>query len=329
MMIKAWQIAFTAALVGLPAQQMWGHPTTLGIEGTRFTVNGNPRFLLGFSYYGGLGAPEEFVTLDLDEMQSRGFNWLRVWATWAGSGADVSAVDMQGHARQPYLDRLAWLVAECDRRGMILDVTLTRGKGAGSVADIAAHREAVRTIVGALRGHANWYLDLANERDVRDARFVSVSELRELRELAASLDPKLLVTASFGGQDLNESHVREGLIDAELDFLCPHRSRHGGMATRRVRLREAASDMGVVVLSGYLRVQRAFAVTGAAPFIDSADACSRTRRWQRFRVRRNVSGCSCVRSCVRANCQLSHASRQIRPGEPGIQGRGIPRRHSR
>lgn len=239
-MIKAWQIAFTAALVGLPAQQMWGHPTTLGIEGTRFTVNGNPRFLLGFSYYGGLGAPEEFVTLDLDEMQSRGFNWLRVWATWAGSGADVSAVDMQGHARQPYLDRLAWLVAECDRRGMILDVTLTRGKGAGSVADIAAHREAVRTIVGALRGHANWYLDLANERDVRDARFVSVSELRELRELAASLDPKLLVTASFGGQDLNESHVREGLIDAELDFLCPHRPRHDGSpeqtesATRQV-----------------------------------------------------------------------------------------------
>ncbi len=224
-MINAWQIAFTAALMGLPAQQMWGPPTTLGIEETRFTINGNPRFLLGFSYYAGLGASEESVTLDLDDMQARGFNWLRVWATWAGSGADVSAVDIHGHARQPYLDRLAWLVAGCARRGMIVDVTLTRGKGAGSVADLAAHREAVRTIIGALRGHANWYLDLANERDVRDARFVSVSELRKLRELAASLDPKLPVTASFGGHDPNEAHVRDALIEAKLDFLCPHRPR--------------------------------------------------------------------------------------------------------
>ncbi|NSW56594.1 MAG: hypothetical protein HPY44_11300 [Armatimonadetes bacterium] len=225
-MINARQIAITATLMGLPTLGMPGPPTMLGIEGTQFTINGSPRFLLGFSYYGGLGASEEFVTLDLDDMQARGFNWLRVWATWAGSGADVSAVDSHGHARQPYLNRLAWLVGECDRRGMIVDVTLTRGKGAGSVADLPAHREAVRTIIGALQGHANWYLDLANERDVRDARYVSVSELRELRQLAAELAPKLLVTASFGGHDLDEASVREALFDAKLDFLCPHRPRH-------------------------------------------------------------------------------------------------------
>ena len=31
--------------------------TVLGIDGTRFTLNGKPTFLLGISYYGALGAP--------------------------------------------------------------------------------------------------------------------------------------------------------------------------------------------------------------------------------------------------------------------------------
>ena len=35
--------------------------TVLGIQGRRFVLNGEPTFLLGTSYYGGLGAPEEFV----------------------------------------------------------------------------------------------------------------------------------------------------------------------------------------------------------------------------------------------------------------------------
>jgi len=34
-------------------------PTVLGVEGSRFTLNGRAEFLLGISYYGGLGAREE------------------------------------------------------------------------------------------------------------------------------------------------------------------------------------------------------------------------------------------------------------------------------
>ena len=40
---------------------------TPGVEGTRFTLGGHPTFLLGISYYGGLGAPERFVERDLDD----------------------------------------------------------------------------------------------------------------------------------------------------------------------------------------------------------------------------------------------------------------------
>jgi hypothetical protein len=199
--------------------------TTLGIEGTRFTVNGRPTFLLGASYYAGLGASDETLRRDLGDLTRLGFNWVRVWATWASFGRDVSAVDARGEAREPYLGRLVALVAECDRRGLVVDVTLTRGAGPGRIPDLAAHRRAVRVIVTALKPHRNWYLDLANERDVRDARFVPVDQLKTLREDVRRLDPARLVTASFGGHDLDESDLRDALVTAGLDFLAPHRPR--------------------------------------------------------------------------------------------------------
>jgi hypothetical protein len=199
--------------------------TALGVDGTRFTLNGRPTFLLGISYYAGLGATDDTRRRDLDDLTRFGFNWVRVWATWESFGLDVSAVDVQGRARQPYLERLKALVAESDGLGVVVDVTLTRGAGAGHIADFAAHRRAVETIVIALKANQNWYLDLANERDVRDARFVGVEELKTLREDVRRLDPGRLVTASTGGHDLTEADVRDALLVARLDFLAPHRPR--------------------------------------------------------------------------------------------------------
>jgi hypothetical protein len=205
--------------------------TVLSVNGTRFTLNGEPTFLLGISYYGGLGAPRDFAQRDLDDLQRYGFNWLRVWATWASLDNDVSAVDAQGRAREPFLSRLKWLVAECDRRGLVVDVTLTRGKGSaaaggtGQLPDFQSHQRAVETLADALKPHRNWYLDLANERDVRDDRYVSAEELKQLRDRVREIDPQRLVTASFGGHDLTAEDVRESLLTIGIDFLCPHRPR--------------------------------------------------------------------------------------------------------
>src|SRR5262249_3801680 len=156
-----------------------------------------------------------------------GFNWLRVWATWSAFDRDVSAVDAEGRPREPFLGRLKSLVAESDRRGLVVDVTLTRGSRAkgGAIPDLDAHPRAVETLVGALKAHRNWYLDLANERDVRDARHVPAEELRALREQVRALDPKRLVTVSFGGHDLDEADLREAVLTIGLDFVAPHRPR--------------------------------------------------------------------------------------------------------
>jgi len=199
--------------------------TVLAVQDTRFTLNGKPTFLLGISYYGALGAPEDFIRLDLDDLQRHGFNWLRVWATWGPFDHDISVVDAQGRPREPFVGRLKWLVAECDHRGLVVDVTLTRGKGSGCLPDLERHQRAVETVVNVLKEHHNWYMDLANERDVRDDRYVPIDEIRSLRELVRRLDPSRLVTASFGGHDLSEEDIREALLTAGLDFLCPHRPR--------------------------------------------------------------------------------------------------------
>jgi hypothetical protein len=74
-----------------------GPVTRVGTDGTRFAVNGKPVFLFGVSYYGALGAPDETIRRDLADLKKHGFNWVRVWATWAAFDEDVSAVD--GEAR--------------------------------------------------------------------------------------------------------------------------------------------------------------------------------------------------------------------------------------
>jgi len=200
--------------------------TELGIKGTQFTLNGTPTFLYGISYYGALGAPEAFIRQDLADIKKYAFNWIRVWATWDAFGHDVSVVNSDGNAREPFLTKLKWLVAECDREGLVVDVTLARGngaKGSSRLNTLDAHRRTVETLTTALRPYRNWYLDLANERDVRDQRFVSFEELKQLRDSVKRLDARRLVTAS--GVPTSRDDLRRYLQTAQLDFVCPHLSR--------------------------------------------------------------------------------------------------------
>jgi hypothetical protein len=249
-------------------QESQNRPETkvlLGIEENRFTLNGKPTFLVGISYYAGLGASEEFVQRDLDDLQRYGFNWIRVWATWDSFGENVSALDAEGKGRDLYLKRLQLLVAECDRRDMVIDVTLARSRRSNNsdssvhLPDLKSHRQAVRTIIAALKPYRNWYLDLANERDVGDARFVPLDELKQLRQLARELEPTLPVTASFGGHDLSESDIRDALQSADSDFLAIHRPRHAeSPGQTEVRTREVLAKLSELKLTVPIHHQEPF-----------------------------------------------------------------------
>ncbi len=223
--------------------------TELGVEGTRFTVNGQPTFLLGMSYYGALGASREFIQQDLDDMQESGFNWIRVWATWAAFDSNVSTVDEQGNLRQPFFDHLKWLLAECDRRGMMVDVTLSSGESvirAGGPATLEAHRRAAVALTTELKPFRNWYLDVANENNAfridkksgkisfrfgrgKTTKTIPFKDLRQLISAVKNVDSARLVTVSFGGGDeFTEEGLREYMKEVRVDFLTPHRRRRRG-----------------------------------------------------------------------------------------------------
>jgi len=206
--------------------------TRLKIDGSRFTINGKPTFLHGISYYGALGASQQFMLRDLDDMQRCGINWIRVWATWSAFDNDVSAVDNEGRVRESHMDKLKWLVAECDRRGMIVDVTLTRGEGRLGNAHVSAldkHARALQTLTTELRAWRNWYLDMANEHNIRSrtvsTKYVSMEDARTLRDSVKKVDERRLVTISFV-RDISKEDIRRYVFDVKVDFLSPHRPRN-------------------------------------------------------------------------------------------------------
>lgn len=221
-------ISVTSILLLFAVASSAAQGVELGLKQDQFTIDGKPVFLLGCSYYSGLGASEKTVHTDLDELHRRGFNWIRVFADWTAYNKDLSAVDVAtGAPRQPYLERLMHLCDECDRRGMIVDVTLARGTGANHepcLRTLPIHRQAVETLVVALKSRRNWYLDLSNEQNIRDVRYTSIAELANLRDAAKKLDPHLLITASHGG-DASKEEIRAYLQKDHLDLVSIHRER--------------------------------------------------------------------------------------------------------
>lgn len=220
--------------------------TTLGVtsDGRSFTIDGKPTFLLGISYYSGASVGDaRAMRQDLNEIRAAGFNWIRVWATWNGYGLDASAVRGDGSIREPYMRRLRSLVAECDRRGMIVDVTLHRGDAPGNHAD---HLKCVRTVALQLRRYRNVYIDVANERDVRDSRYVKMEEVGELISAIKAVDPTRLCTASGvpGSKEDLASYLNEG----HCSFIAPHLARRADAPAQteaRVRqLRQWMDEIG-------------------------------------------------------------------------------------
>jgi hypothetical protein len=201
----------------------------LGIDGTAFTLNGKKTFLLGASYYGALGAPDDFIARDLDDLKALGFNWIRVWAVWDTFENNVSAVDTAGNAREPYLSKLKAVVGTAEKRGMVVDVTLARMP---CLPDQEAHLRAAETLAKVLQGCRNVYFDLANERDQNypGGGFVSYPELRALRDRVKAADPDRLVTAS--GDPTDRVDLSRYLADAGLDFVSPHLARDVGTEQR-------------------------------------------------------------------------------------------------
>lgn len=197
----------------------------LEISGTHFTLDGEPTFLLGASYYGALGIEDrDTLRADLDDLKAHGFNWIRVWATWNAFDDNLCAVAPDGTPREPYMGRLKRLCRMAGRRGMVVDVTVTRQKTDEFPSNMSEHRAVIKTLADHLKPFRNVYIDVGNERNVGDARHVPMNEVAELIALVKRLDPSRLCTASQGG-DIGEEETVAYIDAGKVDFICPHRPR--------------------------------------------------------------------------------------------------------
>ena len=207
-------------------------------------LDGKAAFLQGASYYGALGIEDpSYIEQDLADLGKLGFNWIRVWATWDFDEHDVSAVAPDGSIRQPYMERLEHLCEAAGQRGMILDVTVTRGKGPRFPSTLQEHKAVITTLAERLTRFRNVYFDVGNERNVRDPRHVPMEEVGELIDAVKRIDPQRLCTASQGG-DISAEGVVAYIGAGKVDFLCPHRPRDAESPGRTAgRTREYLESM--------------------------------------------------------------------------------------
>ncbi len=210
------------------------YAVTLGItaDGKYFTIDGNPTYLLGVSYYGAqtISTPS-WVTQDLDDMVARGFNWIRVWSTWDASdtgAGDCSALTSAGVVREPYMTRLKTLITECNNRGMIVDVSMCRNWGGPT--NLSEHLAYAQTLATQLASFPNIYFDIANECDVMDARYVSPSEITQIVARCKQYKPGVLCTASQ--TPTSASALYNMYIATGCDFIAPHLCRDQGCASQ-------------------------------------------------------------------------------------------------
>jgi len=230
--VRTVRLDLAATLVALAALAPQASAVTLGIspDGRFFTLDGNPTFLNGVSYYGAQTiTTASFRTLDLNHMVANGVNWIRVWGYWRSpTGEDVSILTHDGFVRATYMSRFKALITECDAFGIIVDCSLNRNADGDWVGarNQAEHLTAVQTLATELLPYRNVYIDVSNERDVGDDRYVSLSECGQLISAIKAIDPYRLCTASSGPG--SQSQLADFRNVARMDFITPHLCRDAG-----------------------------------------------------------------------------------------------------
>src|SRR3954469_11457012 len=129
----------------------------LDIKGSRFTVDGAPRFLVFLSYFDGVRRVAGGLADDLDYLKTR-VDGIRVFPNWweyacpPRSGNDT-LFDLNGEIRPAVWRAVDTLISEAGERGLIVDLSFSResvtDNGSPRQAlDPQAYHRALTTIVG-------------------------------------------------------------------------------------------------------------------------------------------------------------------------------------
>lgn len=206
--------------------------TSFGISGSKFTINGSAKFLLGVSYFDG----RYWRATDLDTLAQKRYNLIRIWLDWSPH----SFFDSNGYLDYQY--ELLDLVRACATRGIVVDVTILDTELDWNTNQTVSNA-AVQQVVTALAAEPNVFLDVVNEHNISGDTFTH-AQVETLINTAHTADNTAITTVSSGGKHIvNDLTLQTGNIDAELSagvqFLTPHLTRTSdwyGKTDQRVKL---------------------------------------------------------------------------------------------
>jgi hypothetical protein len=204
--VKVWDLSGTPP----PPPPPTGTAPRVGLSGDRFTLNGQPTFLLGVSYFDGAN----WHVSDLDALAARRFNLIRIWLDWGLAGDGRSFFDASGALVKR--STLQSLVRAAGARGMAVDVTIL--DPTPTFGDL--HR-ALREAVSALRDEPNVFFDVMNEHD-HPAGPRTHSEVAQFISTVKATNPAAIVTVSGGGGHLMDTRNVDEELNAGIMILTPH-----------------------------------------------------------------------------------------------------------
>jgi hypothetical protein len=184
-------------LVTLSFAATEAHAQKLSIQGDRFAVDGAPRFLTFMTMFGAMGARD--ITADLRTLKTLGFDGFRIWPN-LDTGPQLFNRD--GSLRPAELERLKFILDQARAERLVVDVSFTYEHTPGL--DPARARLAIMAATDALRSYDNVLFDIQNERNVRDRRFMSETDVASIFAGIKSVDPARITTASNSPENTPE-----------------------------------------------------------------------------------------------------------------------------
>jgi hypothetical protein len=184
---------------------------TLGIDGTRFTIDGRPGFLLFVSYFDGLRrAAADKGTGDVDTdfayLKRAGFDGLRLMVNWqypcgGGPADDQKLLTGDGSINEPMWPVFIRFLDRAAAHGLVVDVTFTRDTFEPAI-PIDGYQKGLASVAARLRGAGGYrhaLFDIQNEYPIHG---LTPDDVRRILTAVREADPARIVTASGGGGDI-------------------------------------------------------------------------------------------------------------------------------
>jgi hypothetical protein len=188
-------------------------PVSVGVSGDKFTVNGQPKFLLGASYFDA----SNWRTSDIDDLAARRFNLIRIWLDWGTAGDGRSFFDASGALVQG--SKLLSLVRYANNRGIVVDVTIL--DPGLTFSDVT---RALREAATALKDESNVFFDVMNEHDHGGGPRTHAEVAGFVTTVRSNAPNRPITVSSTGGHLLDVTNINEE-IDTGVNIITPHMPR--------------------------------------------------------------------------------------------------------